>query len=30
VTFDGTRKPAFSDVQRIYRGTPQIGAAPAR
>jgi beta-glucuronidase len=29
VTFDGVRKPAFADVQRIYRATPQIGAAPA-
>ena len=29
VTFDGVRKPAFGDVQRIYRATPQIGARPA-
>jgi beta-glucuronidase len=29
VTCDGIRKPAFSDVQRIYRGTQQIGAPPA-
>jgi beta-glucuronidase len=29
VTFDGVRKPAFGDVQRIYRATPQIGAVPA-
>jgi beta-glucuronidase len=29
VTFDGVRKPAFSDAQRIFRGTPQIGAPPA-
>jgi len=28
VTLDGIRKPAFADVQRVYRGTPQIGAAP--
>jgi beta-glucuronidase len=29
VTFDGVPKPAFADVQRIYRATPQIGAPPA-
>src|SRR4029078_5916956 len=29
VTFDGVRKPAFFDAQRIYRGTAQIGPAPA-
>jgi hypothetical protein len=29
VTFDGVRKPAFGDVQRIFRGTQQIGPAPA-
>jgi beta-glucuronidase len=29
VTFDGVRKPAFGDVQRIYKATPQIGAVPA-
>jgi beta-glucuronidase len=29
VTFDGVPKPAFGDVQRIYRATPQIGAPPA-
>jgi hypothetical protein len=29
VTFDGVAKPAFADVQRIYRATPQLGAAPA-
>jgi beta-glucuronidase len=29
VTFDGVRKPAFFDVQRLFRGTPQIGAPPA-
>jgi len=29
VTFDGVRKPAFFDAQRIYRGTVQIGPAPA-
>src|SRR3954466_10151289 len=29
VTFDGVRKPAFGDVQRVYRATPQIGARPA-
>jgi beta-glucuronidase len=29
VTFDGVRKPAFFDAQRLYRATPQIGAPPA-
>jgi hypothetical protein len=29
VTFDGIRKPAFADAQRIYRGTLQIGPVPA-
>jgi beta-glucuronidase len=27
VTFDGALKPAFGDVQRIYRGTAQIASA---
>ena len=27
VTFDGDRKPAFFDVQRLYKGTPQVRAA---
>jgi beta-glucuronidase len=29
VTFDGVRKPAFADAQRIFRATPQLGAPPA-
>ena len=29
ITFDGVRKPACFDVQRIFRGTVQIGPAPA-
>ena len=29
MTFDGVRKPAFFDAQRIFRGTVQIGPAPA-
>jgi hypothetical protein len=29
VTFDGAPKPAFADVQRIFRATQQIGPAPA-
>jgi beta-glucuronidase len=29
VTFDGIPKPAFADAQRIFRGTVQIGPAPA-
>lgn len=29
VTFDGARKPAFFDLQRIYRGTRQFRAAAA-
>jgi beta-glucuronidase len=29
VTFDGAPKPAFADVQRLFRATPQIGPAPA-
>jgi beta-glucuronidase len=27
VSFDGVRKPAFFDVQRIYRATKQFRAA---
>ncbi|HEX2102545.1 MAG TPA: glycoside hydrolase family 2 TIM barrel-domain containing protein [Solirubrobacteraceae bacterium] len=30
VTFDGVPKPAFADVQRLFRATTQIGPAPAR
>ena len=30
VTFDGVRKPAFFDVQRLYRATAQIDSAAAR
>jgi beta-glucuronidase len=29
VTFDGALKPAFADVQRIFRGTQQLGPVPA-
>jgi hypothetical protein len=29
VTFDGAPKPAFGDVQRLFRATTQIGPAPA-
>jgi beta-glucuronidase len=29
VTFDGAPKPAFADVQRLFRATLQIGPAPA-
>jgi hypothetical protein len=29
VTFDGAPKPAFADVQRLFRATAQIGPAPA-
>jgi hypothetical protein len=29
VTFDGAPKPAFADVQRLFRATTQIGPAPA-
>jgi beta-glucuronidase len=29
VTFDGVRKPAFADAQRLFRATPQLGAPPA-
>jgi beta-glucuronidase len=27
VSYDGVRKPAFADVQRLYRATPQVAAA---
>ncbi len=30
ITFEGVRKPAFFDVQRIFRGTDQLGSGPAR
>jgi beta-glucuronidase len=30
ITFDGRRKPAFFDVQRIFRGTTQLRAARRR
>ena len=26
IAFDGTKKPAFFDLQRIYRATRQVGA----
>jgi beta-glucuronidase len=29
VTFEGVRKPAFTDAQSLFRGTLQIGAPPA-
>ena len=29
ITFDGVKKPAFADVQRIYKATQQIGPPPA-
>jgi beta-glucuronidase len=29
ITMDGTKKPAFTDIQRIYKGTQQWGGAPA-
>jgi glycosyl hydrolase family 2 len=28
ITFDGVRKPAFFDVQRLFRATAQLGAPP--
>jgi beta-glucuronidase len=30
ITFDGTRKPAFFDIQRLYRGTRQFRAPRSR
>ena len=27
LAFDGTKKPAWFDVQRLYRATPQPGGA---